>query len=436
MRFQLVTLDLAAQMERVFALETDGFRIFDAGGEVRPTLPDALLPKKRSQPVTFQKKPGGIQTVRLQLGLRCNYNCAYCHQSTAREHDSACHPRHKEATVAEQILAVADPTRLRVEFWGGEPLLYWPTIQAVADRLLASHANVSFGLITNGSLLTDEKAEWLIARPFSIGISHDGPGQAARGADPFDTVAGPAIRRLYAALSTSRRISFNPMVTGEYSRRAIRDWFQQTLGVADVSLGEGGVLDLSLSSQDALRYRQGAPEWRLETLLDALLQGTATSPWYLDRAHFALAQALVQQRTLAEIPLRCPEMADNGLAMSTDGVLLRCHNESAADARYGHVTDLAGAALRSQVHTLADRPGCLACPVVHSCRGGCPVMGEAQFARNCSVQYGQGLVVLALLLLQVSNCLLLELSGPGGTEPVFDLGDPAAFLDELQQLLA
>ena len=58
-------------------------------------------------------------------------------------------------------LEFSEQTGLRVEFWGGEPLVYWKTLKPLAEELRNKYPNAIFGLITNGSLLDTEKNDWL-----------------------------------------------------------------------------------------------------------------------------------------------------------------------------------------------------------------------------------------------------------------------------------
>ncbi len=57
------------------------------------------------------------------------------------------------------------------------------------QRLREAFPESKFSLITNGSLLSREKLDFIAEHDIEITISHDGPGQHLRGPDPFDDPA-------------------------------------------------------------------------------------------------------------------------------------------------------------------------------------------------------------------------------------------------------
>ena len=132
----------------------------------------------------------GVQTcalpifLKIQLGLSCNYSCEYCSQRfvpTAEETSS----KHVDKFL-ENLDSWMKETPKKVEFWGGEPLVYFKTLKPLAEALRIKWPDVKFLMITNGSLLTPEINDWLVEQNFSVGISHDGPGQPVRGPDPLN----------------------------------------------------------------------------------------------------------------------------------------------------------------------------------------------------------------------------------------------------------
>jgi hypothetical protein len=87
-------------------------------------------------------------------------------------------------------LEFSEEKGLKIEFWGGEPFVYWKTFKPLAEAIAKKFSEwkqpPKFSVITNGSLLTEDICAWLYAMGFSVAISHDGPGQYVRGPDPFD----------------------------------------------------------------------------------------------------------------------------------------------------------------------------------------------------------------------------------------------------------
>jgi uncharacterized protein len=120
-------------------------------------------------------------TPQIQVTLNCNFRCSYCFQ----DH---CSSRIIDVGTAEIILEkCAEYNRSRIRgygrgivevFWhGGEPLLAGIDFFREMLRLQSKFPEVVFKnhLQTNGSLLTDEFARFLVTNAFQLGFSLDGP---------------------------------------------------------------------------------------------------------------------------------------------------------------------------------------------------------------------------------------------------------------------
>ena len=111
--------------------------------------------------------------------LRCNFKCLYCHASVVGAEEPG-----KDMTVAtakavvDLIFQSPSPT-LMIEFQGGEPLLNWPVVKFIVQYAREKNKHrkraLHFGLISNFSLLDDEKIDFLIANGVSFCTSLDGP---------------------------------------------------------------------------------------------------------------------------------------------------------------------------------------------------------------------------------------------------------------------
>ncbi|MEM2663057.1 MAG: radical SAM protein [Metallosphaera sp.] len=108
----------------------------------------------------------------LLLTYNCNFNCTYCFQKGFR----------KEVTVTEEVMKgfinyVRKRERgrkVRVTFFGGEPLLELRKIEEISRSL--SDLKYSFSVVTNGSLLTKSVTHRLISHGLShVQLTLDGP---------------------------------------------------------------------------------------------------------------------------------------------------------------------------------------------------------------------------------------------------------------------
>lgn len=109
-------------------------------------------------------KPKTSRIFALMLTWQCNLNCVYCFEkhkasnkvmslSTAKE------IIRKEFTAFEQT---GDQGEIKVDFFGGEPLLRFQLIKELSEWIWEQHYKVNYVLsvTTNGTLLNDEMKEW------------------------------------------------------------------------------------------------------------------------------------------------------------------------------------------------------------------------------------------------------------------------------------
>jgi sulfatase maturation enzyme AslB (radical SAM superfamily) len=70
-----------------------------------------------------------------------------------------------------------------IEFWSGEPLLYFDKIKQLHKKFTDEFNVKKFWFATNGKLLTDEVTDFITRNNIIVSISYDGDGQCLRGYD-------------------------------------------------------------------------------------------------------------------------------------------------------------------------------------------------------------------------------------------------------------
>jgi uncharacterized protein len=294
--------------------------------EVNPkTFQDATVVS-----TTYPGRKGLIKTLKISLGLSCNYACNYCSQRFV-SHAESTNPEDVEDFL-QQLTNSLSQAPERVEFWGGEPLVYIKTLKPLAERLRVLYPDAEFLIITNGSLLGIETNEWLDRMGFVVGLSHDGPGYHVRGADPLDDPEKRAtIMDLYARLHPQGRISINAMISSQNpSRAAVQLWLQERFG-ADVQIGEGAFIDpydeggleatFKTTAEHAQFRRQGFGELRtgLASRFDITHQKIQD---FIDSIRY--------QRPASALGQKCGMDRSNNLAVDLKGNIVTCQNVSAA----------------------------------------------------------------------------------------------------------
>jgi His-Xaa-Ser system radical SAM maturase HxsB len=111
--------------------------------------------------------------------LRCNETCVYCHASRADM--DATHtdmtPEVADRTV-DQIFATTSPD-VTIEFQGGEPLVAFDVVKHIVARAREKNRTagkrLEFTMVSNLSLMDEEKLAWLVENKVQLCTSIDGP---------------------------------------------------------------------------------------------------------------------------------------------------------------------------------------------------------------------------------------------------------------------
>jgi uncharacterized protein len=401
---------------------------------VRSTLIDratgrSVVPARESGPRAPFQHPGPkdhtVRTLKIQLGLSCNYGCEYCSQRFV-PHADATGPYSVDQFISRLSWNASLADDATVEIWGGEPLVYWKTLVPLVDALRMRYPALTLKMITNGSLLDHNKVAWLIANGFHIGISHDGPGQSVRGPDPLaDANTRDAILTLYRRLRPLNRISFNAMLhKSNTSRAAIQDFFVKLTGDEDVPVGEGMFVDAYdeggrgmsfLDAADQVTYRRQA--------FDELKNGKALNFSSVTEKIHDFADSVATARPASTVGQKCGSDRSDVLTVSLAGDVLTCQNVSAVSVapngtshRAGSLDELSAARITSSRHW-STRENCSSCPVVQLCKGSCMFLEGDLWDVTCETAYSDNVVFLATALLELTGCTLKHIEPMTGHLP-------------------
>lgn len=326
-----------------------------------------------------------IKKIKISLGFKCNYRCAYCWQ----------HQFEREAVDATPTLIASFMSKLRkldlsscrrMDLWGGEPLVYWKTVKPLIEAIKSEYPDMDIAVQSNGSLLTKEIADFLIKHDIKYGISHDGPGftQNRDKVDPLDT----------------NRESIKYFCYKTYKTFGRMPWFSATLNKQNLDLdtiypyfwsklGQDTPfyihIDSAVITATEEEYKQYAftPEEQQKFFASALKV-------YLNENHplhndFAKDLKTVLFRLVNKItPWQedpCDMTGHRVLACNLRGDVLPCH--SFPNQKIGTLDDLASVKLDSFVHwSRFER--CKQCPILPICRGGRPCVSEENHKYICN----------------------------------------------------
>ena len=411
----------SADDKKIFYYDNESNILKDAEGNVfryqQQSVVDApeFVPFDKDHPL---KKSKLITHLKIQMGLSCNYSCDYCSQKFV-ERAPETSKKDIEAFLEKlEVLEFDESKGLKVEFWGGEPLVYWKTMKPLAEAFKEKFTGwknkPQFSMITNGSILTDDIIDWLMMMNFSVSISHDGPGQSVRGPDPFDDPEQK--KRLigfYRMMTRLKKgISFNPMMNSKNkSRKDVHNWFVDMIGDPNVQLGEGGIVDA---------YDEDGITNSLQTLEEHFdYRRTAFADIYTTNGKIGFVNILskidgftsnllnhVGSKYLGQ---KCNMDDEHSLAVDLRGNVMTCQNVSSLEISKngeshlgGTLDDYDNVALKSSTHW-SNRKECGSCPVLHLCKGACMFLDKKFWDISCANAYSDNVSLFALSIQNVTG---------------------------------
>jgi uncharacterized protein len=386
-----------------------------------PNLPEdphagstETVPFSKDDPL---KKSNKIHTLKIQLGLSCNYSCDYCSQKFVERPPETSKKDIDDFIKKLDVLEFSEERGLKIEFWGGEPLVYWKTLKPLAEALQEKfdhwEKKPTFGIVTNGSLLTREICSWLYYMGFGVGISHDGPGQSVRGPDPFDDPEKKEIiLEFYKVMKQQHRISFNSMLNNKnISRKAVYEWFAELTGDPDVSIGEGSIVDAYdedgvASSLDSLEehfaFRRNAFNDIYST--DGSINFNLTLQKVDD-----FTKSVLSHRRSKYVGQKCGMDDQNTIAVDLKGNIVTCQNVSVMETSKngeshlgGNLEDYSNVELKSVTHW-KNRNNCSSCPVLHLCKGSCMYLDGKYWDVTCDNAYSDNIALFSLSIEKITN---------------------------------
>jgi uncharacterized protein len=417
---------------KIHSRRTDGVEAVFLYDNINSTLrkengDDVVQPelKSKTNRIAFQatkSNPGKKttpRTLKISLGLSCNYSCEYCSQRFV-PHGDPTNKNDVEPFVNGLDNWVKQPPKA-IEFWGGEPLVYIKTLVPLAEALREKYPDARFLMITNGALLRPEINEWLDRMGFNIGISHDAMGQSVRGPDPFeDEESKNGIIDLYNRLKPQGRISFNTMIHhGNQSRADVQKWWVDRFGDS-IQIGEGSFIDpydeggvsSSLQSSDEqVRYRARA--------FSELRQGAASKFQVLNIKMDDFIGSIRGQRNAYVLGQKCGMDKEDSIAVDLSGNVLTCQNVSYVSQspngeshRIGHVSDFENIKLNTVTHW-SQREDCPNCPVLQLCKGSCMFLHGKLWDVGCDNSYSDNIPFFAGAIEILTGFIPYKIEGDG-----------------------
>lgn len=278
----------------------------------------------------------------LVMTLRCNHKCLYC-QSSAIGEKGGTGTDMSRAVARKSVDFALQSTNpgITIEFQGGEPLLNWDVLK---DAVLYARRRgrelgreVRLALVSNFSLMTEEKARFLLANEVSICTSLDGPADLHNRNRVYtggNSHAATARWLKYFNARAARQVpeyrTFNPSalltvskyslgrekeIVDEYLKRGLSDIFVRPL--APIGYAKNLWPRIGYSAAEFARFYRNS--------LDYMLKLSASGKQIRERHAVIMLEKIVNGGDPGYLDMRCPCGAAIGqLAYNYNGDLYTC----------------------------------------------------------------------------------------------------------------
>ena len=325
-----------------------------------------------------------VNTIFLMLGHECNLNCQYCLQHGITE-EPLSHDINPD--IYDFLEEISEGNNLRIQFYGGEPLLSWEDIQTVITELESRYLPIKYSMITNGKLLTEEVVNFCCKHNMNISVSWDGPNTLkTRGYDVLQDKRDLLLKVKRLCVSSVISAKNYPIEVLDAQQKFLDEYI--AVNEKKCSLNCDLIFDTGIVPKSLLEFDWPRLEQEIHKLTKRyLLKITKDTP--MDHAHFEFINEIYQRikgyykntdsyereqnRTVC-----CCRNGYTTLNLGLDGNLYTCHNSS---QKLGHISDnyyeylLRVAATDNTTENMKICRDCFALPY---CNAGCKLVYDRE----------------------------------------------------------
>ena len=330
-----------------------------------------------------------LKQLRIQMGIQCNYSCRYCAQRTLQKMVPIVPSDDKTVEKFLSRLSSSIDSADAIHFTGGEVFVYRKKLIPLVAGLKKLYPDARMGIITNGSLLTKELADWMLDNRIGLVISHDGPS-FTRYRDAEDIFDKPSVleaiqhyydRNLKEGLGLDPH--FNVVVTPDNRKLSqLPDYFRRKTG-RNVQLQFESIVKLNSKTLGEVPPFTSDEAYELvNEIFQAGIDFRKDQPLgYLAFMADRVAGRLVRENRLTALLYPCDNAQQDTVAVDISGNLLSCQGLPAFKTAYGEIEDLT--TLHGHAVPWTERKECPDCQYLVSCLGGCSVQSEEDHEISC-----------------------------------------------------
>ena len=169
--------ELQAFMEGTLKLESETYQQLAAKGFIRSELDQERAVEKYREKNQFLFNGPSLHIV--IVTLKCNQSCSYCHASRVGLNDNSTDMTPETAEKFVEFIFNSTSPTITIEFQGGEPLANFDVVKQIVssanERNSIFGKKLTFSMVSNLSLMDDEKLRYLIENRIQVCTSLDGP---------------------------------------------------------------------------------------------------------------------------------------------------------------------------------------------------------------------------------------------------------------------
>lgn len=343
-------------------------------------------------------------TLMVNVAQVCNLRCRYCYTREGRFEFDTIEKTRLSPHEARRLVHLARRwfPRATVQcfhFYGGEPLINFPAIQALVEetKTVQGDCRFEFAITTNGTLLGPAIADFLDEHRFVVFFSIDGPANVHNQFRIFDDGQGSfdMVERNLDYLVTKQNIKLvgSSVIRGGW-RLPDAERFLTALGVNAFKAERVRVSDcdpLALGPEERQAYLND-----LDTLFEIYVNALEQNQKPLD---YRLSAKILQLWTRTRRTTFCPA-GERMFGVTTGGEIYPCAlHAGRSHSLLGTITEgLDPEKIRLFRHRIstAGQPHCHRCWARHLCGGGCSAMVDRFGQEDCDILRKKAEIAIAI----------------------------------------
>lgn len=322
----------------------------------------------------------GCTRVFLIMGDNCNMQCKYCKEHkivTCNAPKKELHPKLID-WLKQQI--AKEPTV--INFYGGEPLLYFDTIKYIVETLAIEPGEVIYTTMCNGTTLTKEIVEFINKHDITVNLSWDGPHVLeTRGRDVF---AEPELRNNILDVNT---LWVNSTITTKSYPWECAEALTPIVEEYTERHGYPFRINLGLATPTEINtYLYDYDFQRIYKEMQDIM-------WtVVDRDNPCTAARIIAERQLYILQKGVTDIKIKFYDIDISGNLFLCPFSRNTVATLDNIEDYAGICAKVKQHEQ-----CLNCGLYYICHGCCKFITDpAQFENACTLRQAMYIPILEL----------------------------------------